>query len=82
MIEGHTNRVGPADYNLRLSDARANAVREAIVERGTDADRVSSIGYGESKPIASNRSRRGRAANRRVEFKIVKAKAAETESAE
>jgi outer membrane protein OmpA-like peptidoglycan-associated protein len=72
-IEGHTDSVGPADYNLRLSDARANSVREALIERGIDASRLEAIGYGESKPIASNRTRKGRAANRRVEFNIVQA---------
>jgi outer membrane protein OmpA-like peptidoglycan-associated protein len=71
VIEGHTDSVGPADYNLRLSDSRANSVRGALVERGVESGRMEAIGYGESKPIASNRSRRGRAANRRVEFNIV-----------
>ncbi len=71
VIEGHTDSVGPADHNLRLSDARANAVREALIERGIDAARMEAIGYGESKPIASNKTRKGRAANRRVEFNIV-----------
>ena len=60
-IEGHTDSVGPADYNLRLSDARANSVREALIERGVDSSRLEAIGYGESKPIASNRTRKGRA---------------------
>lgn len=71
VIEGHTDSVGAADYNLRLSDQRAKAVRDAIIERGVDADRMEAIGYGESRPIASNKSRKGRAANRRVEFVIV-----------
>jgi len=71
VIEGHTDSVGPADYNLRLSDSRANSVRDALIERGVDSGRMEAIGYGESKPISSNRSRRGRAANRRVEFNIV-----------
>ncbi len=71
VIEGHTDSVGPADYNLRLSDSRANAVRDALIERDVESARMEAIGYGESKPIASNRSRRGRAANRRVEFNIV-----------
>ena len=66
VIEGHTDSVGPADYNLKLSDGRAGSVREALIERGVDASRMESIGYGESKPIASNRSRKGRAANRRA----------------
>ncbi|MEE8410331.1 MAG: OmpA family protein [Myxococcota bacterium] len=71
VIEGHTDSVGPAAYNLQLSDDRAKSVREALIERGIDGGRMEAIGYGESKPIASNRSRKGRAANRRVEFKIV-----------
>jgi outer membrane protein OmpA-like peptidoglycan-associated protein len=75
VVEGHTDSVGPADYNLRLSDSRAKAVREALVERGVEAKRLDAIGYGESKPIASNRSKKGRAANRRVEFLIVQAEA-------
>ena len=71
VIEGHTDDRGSASANLRLSDNRAKSVREALIERGIDADRMEAIGYGESKPIASNKSRKGRAANRRVEFNIV-----------
>ena len=71
VIEGHTDNVGKADYNLKLSDSRANSVRQALIERGVDAGRLEAIGYGQSKPIASNRTAKGRAANRRVEFKIV-----------
>lgn len=71
VIEGHTDTVGEAAYNLKLSDGRANAVRDALIERGTDPARMEAIGYGESKPIASNKTAKGRAANRRVEFNIV-----------
>lgn len=71
VIEGHTDSRGKADYNLKLSDDRAASVRDALVERGVVEERMESIGYGESKPIASNRTRKGRAANRRVEFNIV-----------
>lgn len=71
VIEGHTDSVGSAAYNLKLSDARANSVRDALVERGTDGGRLEAIGYGESRPISSNKTARGRAANRRVEFNIV-----------
>ncbi|MEL6545031.1 MAG: OmpA family protein [Myxococcota bacterium] len=71
VIEGHTDDRGSADYNLRLSDDRANSVRDALIERGVGSSRMDAIGYGEAKPISSNRTRQGRAANRRVEFNIV-----------
>lgn len=71
-IEGHTDSSGAADYNLKLSDARAHAVRNALIARGIAADRLEAIGYGESKPIESNSSSSGRASNRRVEFNIIK----------
>ncbi|MEM6733582.1 MAG: OmpA family protein, partial [Myxococcota bacterium] len=76
VIEGHTDSRGKADYNLQLSDDRAKSVRDALVERGVDGSRMEAVGYGESKPIASNRTRKGRAANRRVEFNIVQSDAA------
>ena len=71
-IEGHTDSRGKDSYNQRLSERRANSVREHLVNLvGLEPDRPQSIGFGESKPIASNRSRRGREANRRVEFRIM-----------
>ena len=71
-IEGHTDSRGGDRYNQRLSEKRANSVREHLIERhDVDPDRLQSIGYGETKPIASNRTARGREANRRVEFRIV-----------
>lgn len=72
VIEGHTDTVGAADYNLQLSDDRADAVRGTLIERGIPGNRLEAIGYGESRPIASNESELGRASNRRVEFRIVK----------
>jgi len=72
VIEGHTDSVGAADYNLKLSDDRAKAVRESLVERGVARERLEAIGYGESRPVGLNQSAQGRAANRRVEFRIVK----------
>ncbi len=71
VIEGHTDSRGSAAYNLRLSDNRAKSVRESLIERGVDPSRMEAIGYGETRPIASNKSRKGRATNRRVEFNIV-----------
>ncbi|KAA1246297.1 OmpA family protein [Aquimarina sp. RZ0] len=72
VIEGNTDSVGPAKSNQRLSDARANAVKTFLTENGIDQFRLSAVGYGEDKPIASNKTRKGRAENRRVEINLVK----------
>ncbi len=69
-IEGHTDSAGSDASNQRLSQNRAGAVMEFLLGRGVDENRLQAVGHGESSPIASNRTRRGRAANRRVEFKI------------
>jgi OmpA-OmpF porin, OOP family len=69
-VEAHTDNKGPAGRNLRLSKARAAAVARYLMARGIDASRVTSEGYGESRPIDDNRTRAGRAQNRRVEFVI------------
>ncbi|AXT61972.1 OmpA family protein [Aquimarina sp. AD10] len=71
-IEGHTDSQGRATNNQRLSDSRANAVKTYLTENGIDQFRLSAIGYGEDKPIASNKTRAGRAKNRRVEINLVK----------
>jgi outer membrane protein OmpA-like peptidoglycan-associated protein len=68
VVEGHTDNVGPPDMNMRLSRERASAVRQALIERGVSPARLRAEGYGESHPIAPNRTRAGRAKNRRVEF--------------
>jgi outer membrane protein OmpA-like peptidoglycan-associated protein len=70
-IEGHTDSRGRDVVNQRLSELRAQAVRRYLVKQGVDPERLVAVGYGESMPIASNRSRRGRMANRRVEFTIM-----------
>jgi outer membrane protein OmpA-like peptidoglycan-associated protein len=70
-IEGHTDSDGEALYNLRLSQARAEAVARALVERGVDEDRLEPVGFGETRPVASNGDALGKAKNRRVEFHIV-----------
>jgi outer membrane protein OmpA-like peptidoglycan-associated protein len=67
-VEGHTDNVGPAEMNVKLSRERADAVREALVQRGVHRDRLSTQGYGEAHPVAPNRTKAGRAKNRRVEF--------------
>ncbi len=69
-IEGHTDSRGSARYNKRLSRRRAAAVRRFLIREGIAPSRMVSVGYGEDKPIASNRTREGREKNRRVEFFI------------
>jgi len=71
-IEGHTDSDGSNEFNLRLSDSRALAVKKYLVEQGIDEFRLSAMGYGESKPIDTNKTKAGKANNRRVEVKLVK----------
>ncbi|GAA3621102.1 DUF5723 family protein [Flavivirga jejuensis] len=71
-IEGHTDSIGSKTLNQRLSDSRANSVKKFLVDSGIDAFRLDALGYGESKPIASNMLKAGRAKNRRVEINLVK----------
>jgi len=66
-IEGHTDSTGSAEVNLRLSQQRADSVRDALVSLGVSADRLRSVGMGEDYPIASNEDEEGRARNRRVD---------------
>ena len=67
-IEGYTDNVGPPDMNLRLSRERADSVRERLIAHGVPRARLETQGFGESHPAAPNRTRAGRAKNRRVEF--------------
>lgn len=66
-VEGHTDSIGPVEYNKRLSLRRAKSVSNALEQRGVSGFRVSVQGYGEGRPIASNNTDAGRARNRRVE---------------
>jgi len=70
-IIGHTDSKGSDDYNLTLSEGRAQAVMEYLLEKGIAKDRMTSKGLGEASPISSNNTDEGRAENRRVEFTIV-----------
>jgi len=67
-IAGHTDSKGDDDYNTRLSYERAASARKYMVEKGIPAERIESRGYGESKPIADNKTAAGQALNRRVDF--------------
>jgi OOP family OmpA-OmpF porin len=67
-IAGHTDNVGNDDYNLRLSYERAAAARKYMLGKGIPAERIESRGYGETKPIADNKTKAGQALNRRVDF--------------
>jgi outer membrane protein OmpA-like peptidoglycan-associated protein len=69
-IGGHTDSVGDDNFNLKLSQSRADSVRLYLVKRGIDYARLATKGYGETQPIADNRTAEGRAQNRRVEFLI------------
>ncbi len=71
-IQGHTDDVGTEADNSQLSEDRAMAIKTYLVEKGVAADRISAVGYGESKPIADNATEAGRAKNRRVSFIIKK----------
>ncbi|MEQ8204045.1 MAG: OmpA family protein [Smithellaceae bacterium] len=67
-IDGHTDSIGTAAYNKKLSQKRADAIKKYMVEKGgIDAKRLTAVGYGEDKPIASNKTKEGRQKNRRVE---------------
>ena len=71
-IEGHTDSDGKDAANQKLSEDRAGAVKNYLIENGIDASRLSSAGFGESKPIDTNKTAKGKANNRRVEVKLVK----------
>jgi len=70
-VEGHTDSVGPEAMNMKLSQARADAVKGYLVKKGVAEERLESIGFGPTKPIASNKTEQGRTQNRRTEFRIV-----------
>jgi outer membrane protein OmpA-like peptidoglycan-associated protein len=67
-IEGHTDNVGDAASNKKLSNDRAKAVMDALIAKGIDKIRMSFVGWGQEKPVADNRSEEGRVQNRRVEI--------------
>jgi OOP family OmpA-OmpF porin len=71
IVEGHTDIRGGEEYNLRLSDKRANAVLEYLVKKGLNPDKLTTIGYGYAKPVGDNKAPEGRARNRRSQVRFI-----------
>jgi OOP family OmpA-OmpF porin len=69
-IGGHTDNVGKAEYNMELSQKRAESVKNYLVGKGINADRLTAVGYGMDKPITSNKTKADKAKNRRTEFTL------------
>ncbi len=74
-IDGHTDGKGSEPYNLKLSERRAASVRQYLIGRGVEADRMSAKGFGKTMPIADNNTDEGREINRRVELKVTESAA-------
>ncbi len=70
-IEGYTDSGGKAEYNKKLSQDRVNMVKKELIKAGINANRLTTIGYGESNPLVPNTTKENRAKNRRVEFKVI-----------
>jgi len=70
QIAGHTDSTGSDDFNQKLSEQRAQVVKNALAGQGVNPARMIAVGYGESKPIADNSTEAGRQMNRRVEITI------------
>jgi len=71
-VQGHTDNIGGEEFNQRLSEARANAVRDALIAKGVEASRLRARGFGLTMPVASNDTEEGRSLNRRTVFKILR----------
>jgi OOP family OmpA-OmpF porin len=70
-IDGHTDNTGDHDANVELSRARAEAVKSYLVSKGIDAERLKAKGFGPDRPVDTNKTRAGRAKNRRIEFRLI-----------
>jgi outer membrane protein OmpA-like peptidoglycan-associated protein len=68
QVEGHTDSTGTVEFNQKLSEQRANSVREYLVQQGLDAGSITSTGLGQGMPVAENTTAQGRQKNRRVEI--------------
>jgi OOP family OmpA-OmpF porin len=71
-VTGHTDATGDEAYNLSLSEKRANSVKSYLTDKGIDGKRIQTSGMGESAPISTNKTKEGRAENRRVEITVIK----------
>jgi outer membrane protein OmpA-like peptidoglycan-associated protein len=69
VIEGHTDNVGKDDFNITLSQKRTESVKKYLISKGVSDARLTATGFGETRPIADNKTSLGRAKNRRVELK-------------
>lgn len=81
-LGGHTDGRGSDEYNQRLSEKRAESVRQYLVGKGVAAERMTSVGFGEAKPVADNETDEGRELNRRTELKITEGVAAPASAAD
>lgn len=70
-VEGHTDWIGSEAYNMKLSQRRADSVVQYLTNKGIPASKLEAVGYGKTRPIATNKTAAGRAQNRRVEFNVV-----------
>ena len=70
LVAGHTDSTGSEEYNMTLSQKRADSVKSALVQRGVAAQRINAVGYGEGQPVGDNETEFGRQQNRRVEVRI------------
>ena len=70
-ISGHTDNTGTVEYNKNLSENRALSVKNYLINNGIEAARLTCKGYGNTQPLADNKSEEGRAMNRRTEFKVI-----------
>lgn len=82
LVEGHTDSAGPEDYNLKLSQQRAESVTNYLITKGIDTNRFSTKWYGEIQPKADNETVEGKAKNRRVELAIIASKELKEEAVE
>jgi len=71
QIEGHTDAVASRRHNQKLSQDRVASVKKYLLDKGVEPQRLSTKAFGETKPVASNKTEEGRAKNRRVEFRIL-----------